>query len=370
MGIYKNLNPEDVSLRSFEVHKEFTFSNNDSGSGVYGIRAISGSNYNFQLSTANSQSFGEYNSISASMGKKPYDATFYELPLYFTINNMFYRDTNVVDSSEIDLTHWEKTNSPRKSIVSSSESDFPNRIVYNYSSRILHESASIISIPRKFYGERIKPKSVTITDNSTDITYTLKDDGLGNLYDNNYSSSFANASESFKSDGGGQVTGSIIGNVMYNHGLIIITDTGSYKDVGNTSGGDGWEVSFKSTQRIFEREIQCNVGRGEFLNSSNITLTPGNSGSYRVPANLFSGSYGTQHLNLGTIWPASSSYSDEGYEGTGSLLDFATGSNFAPYITTIGLYDDDNELLALGRLSKPIKNDKELDISFILRFDV
>jgi hypothetical protein len=37
MGIYKNINPEDVSLRSFEVHKEFTFTNNDSGSGVYGI---------------------------------------------------------------------------------------------------------------------------------------------------------------------------------------------------------------------------------------------------------------------------------------------------------------------------------------------
>ena len=254
--------------------------------------------------------------------------------------------------------------------LSSSNSDFPTRFTSNFSSRILHESASVISIPRKFYGERIKPKSVTITDNSTDITYTLKDDGLGNLYDNNYSSSFAVASESFKADGGGQTTGSIIGNVMYNHGLIIITDTGSYKDVGNTSGDDGWEITFKSTQKIYEREIQCNVGKGEFLNSSNITLTPGNSGSYSVPANLFSGSYGTQHLNISPIWPASSSYSDEGYAGTGSLLDFATGSNFAPYITTIGLYDDDNELLALGRLSKPIKNDKELDISFILRFDV
>ena len=88
MGIYKNIKPEDVSLRSFQAHKEFTFSNIDSGSGVYGIRAISGSIYNFKSSTANSQSFGEYNSISASMGKKPYDATFYELPLYFTINNM------------------------------------------------------------------------------------------------------------------------------------------------------------------------------------------------------------------------------------------------------------------------------------------
>ena len=88
---------------------------------------------------------------------------------------------------------------------------------------------------------------------------------------------------------------------MYNHGLIIITDTGSYKDVGNTSGGDGWEITFKSTQKIYEREIVCNVGRNEFLNSSNITLTPGNSGSYRVPIDLFSGSYGTQHLNLKTI---------------------------------------------------------------------
>ena len=369
MGIYKNLNPEDVSLRSFEVHKEFTFSNNDSGSGVYGIRAISGSSYNFQHSTANSQSFGEYNSISASMGKKPYDATFYELPLYFTINNMFYRDTNVVDSSEVDLTHWEKTNSPRKAIVSSSNSDFPNRLTYNYSSRILHQSASIISIPRKFYGERIKPKSLTITDNSTDITYTLKDDGLGNLYDNNYSSSFAVASESFKSGGGGQKTGSIVGNVMYSHGLIVITDTGSYKDVGNTGGSDGWEINFKSTKVINEREIQCVVEKGEFTRSSNISLTPGKSGSFPVPANLMSGSFSTRHLNLNPVWPASSSYKDEGYKGTGSLLDIATGSEFSPYVTTIALFDDHNDMLAMGKLAKPIKNDKEIDISFVVRFD-
>ena len=84
------------------------------------------------------------------------------------------------------------------------------------------------------------------------------------------------------------------------------------------------------------------------------------------------------------MYPASSSFktkevtdefgntylTNDTYRGTGSLKDFATGSNFAPYITTIGLYDDDNELLALGRLAKPIKNDKELDISVILRFDV
>ena len=371
MGIYKNLNPEDVSLRSFQVHKEFTFSNNDSGSGVYGIRAISGSVHNFQHSTANSQSFGTYNSFSASIGKKPYWATYYELPMYFTINNMFYRDTNVVDSSEVDLSHWEQDDSPRKAVVSSSQPDFTNRFTYNYSSRILHESASIITIPRKFYGEGIKPKSVTITDNSTNITYTLKDDGLGNIYDNNYSSSYTKASESYKSGGGGQVTGSIIGNIMYSHGLIIITDTGSYKDVGNSSGAqNGWEITLKGTQTIHEREIQCVVEKGEFGKSRNITLTPGNSGSFPVPANIMSGSWSTRHLNLNPVWPASSSYNDEGYKATGSLLDIATGSEFSPYVTTIGLFDDHNDLLAIGKLAKPIKNEKELDISFVVRFDV
>jgi hypothetical protein len=371
MGIYKNLNPEDVSLRSFEVHKEFTFTNNDSGSSVYGIRAISGSTHNFQHSTANSQSFGTYNSISASMNKQPYLATFYEIPVYFTINNLFYRDLGVIDNTNVDLTHWEKTHSLVKGIVSSSLSDFPTRLTHNYSSRILHESASIISVPRKFYGEGIKPKSVTISDNSTDITYTLKDDGLGNLYDNNYSSSFAVASESFKSGGGGQVTGSIIGNILYDYGLVVITDTGSYKDVGNTGGDDGWEITFKSTRQIYEREVQCNVSKGEFMHSTNITLTPENKGAFGVPANLFpeNETYSTNHLNLGTIWPASSSYNDEGYYGTGSLKDFVTGSDFAPYVTTIGLYDDHNDLVAIGKLAKPIKNDKELDINFVVRFD-
>ncbi len=368
MGIYKNLNPEDVALRSFQVHKEFTFTNNDSGSGVYGIRAISGSTHNFQKSTANSQSFGEYNSLSASVGKEPYWATYYEIPTYGMIKNLFYRDTNVADASEVDLSHWEQTSASRAAVSASSNSDFPLRRTENFSSRELHASASIITIPRKFYGEKIKPKSLTITDESLGFTLTLKDDGNGNIYDNNYSSSYAKASESIGASN--EITGSVIGNVMYNHGLIVITHTSSYKDVGNTTGGDGWTIKFKGTQTIYEREIQCTVEKGEFSNSSNISLTPGNSGSFSVPANLMSGSWSTSHLNLGRVWAASSSYSDAGYRGTGSLKDIATGSEFSPYVTTIGLYDDHNELLAIGKLAKPIKNEKELDISFLLRFDV
>jgi len=387
MGIYKNIKPEDVSLRSFQVHKEFTFSNTDSGSGVYGIRAISGSVYNFRQSTANSQSFGEYNSISASVGKNPYWATYYEIPTYGLINSTFYHDINVADSFQVDLTHWNKVSSSRDSFVTISGSDFPDRVLRTeFQSRQLHASASVISIPQELWGEQIKPKSVTITDNSTDTTMTLKDDGLGNLYDNDYSSSFTIASESLGTDG--QITGSIIGNVMYSHGLIVITDTGSYKDVGNTGGGDGWEVTFKGTQTIYEREIQCNVERGEFQSINNLSITPGYSGSQRIEAGFLSGSYGTQHRLLTPIWPASSSFKtktitetdgsgginsytvNDLYEGTGSIHNFATGSDFSPYISVIGLYDSNNELLAIGKLAKPIRNDKELDMNFIVRFDV
>ena len=384
MGIYKTLNPEDVSLRSFQVHKEFTFTNNDSGSGVYGLRLISGSNYNFNLGSSStiSQSFGEYNSLSASLGKQAYDATYYNVPLWNMIHRKFYFDTQVADAQYVNSSHWEKANSPSdaQSII---EKPYQLHKINQFASRQLNGNASVITIPRQFFGEEIKPGSITISDNSTDATKTLVDDGLGNIYDNAYSSSYAIASESFGPEGS-SLTGSVIGNVMYGQGLIVITETGSYNRVGSTSGSDGWSVSFESTHTIYEREVFCNVERGKFLQSNNPTITPDNSGSQFIPSDLFSGSYSIGHRLINTLYPASSSFktkevtdefgntylTNDTYRGTGSLKDFATGSNFAPYITTIGLYDDDNELLALGRLAKPIKNDKELDISFILRFDV
>ena len=384
MGIYKNLKPEDVALRSFQVHKEFTFTNNDSGSGVYGIRAISGSTYNFQISSTESQSFGEYNSLSASIEKEPYWATYYSKPFWNMIYSKFYYDTNICDSKDVDIEHYNKSDSQKDTFVSISGSDFPDRLLRNqFQSRQLHGSASVITIPKEFYGEEIKPNSVTITDNSTDITYTLKDDGVGNIYDNNYSASFTTASESYD-PATGQTSGSIIGNVIYGQGLIVITDTGSYKDVGLTSGGDGWSLTFKSTQTIYEREIQCLAEKGEFVTSNNISLTPDYSGSSEIYSGLLSGSYGTQHKWINPFWPASSSFktitqthqngdtytTNATYKGTSSFHDFASGSEFSPYVTTIGLYDSNNELLAIGKLAKPIKNEKELDLNFVLRFDV
>ena len=51
------------------------------------------------------------------------------------------------------------------------------------------------------------------------------------------------------------------------------------------------------------------------------------------------------------------------------LADFATGSLFRPYITTVGLYNENNELLVVGKLGQPIRTSDETDTTLIVRWD-
>ena len=51
------------------------------------------------------------------------------------------------------------------------------------------------------------------------------------------------------------------------------------------------------------------------------------------------------------------------------LKSFVTGSDFAPYVTKVGLYNDFHELIAIGQLSAPLKNDPELALAVVVRFD-
>jgi hypothetical protein len=46
-----------------------------------------------------------------------------------------------------------------------------------------------------------------------------------------------------------------------------------------------------------------------------------------------------------------------------------TGSYLAPFITTIGLYDG-NELVAVGKLGRPVKNLVDWPVNIVVRFDI
>ena len=324
--MFKRLDPRDINITPFKAYKEFTVTNADSGSGVYGFRAISSSANNFNPDTATQTTFDS--------------ASFYHIPTWLMINHMYYRDTK------------------------NNFNNFGQNGNNQY--RLLQPSASIISVSKDLYGERIKPKSITLTDDSTSSTITIKDDGKGNLYDNDYSSSFATfASHSFSNVYITQSTGSFVGNVFYEHGLLVFTNTGSrFIDIGTKTGTDGYSLKYKSQVTIREHSYTCVIGEGEMNASTNISVTADRSGSINA-----SGSDAWKLFPPGDALYKSGSYKMQ-YKQATEYETFVTHSKFEPYITKVGLYNDFNELIAIGQLSHAIKNDKELALGINVRFDV
>jgi hypothetical protein len=90
-------------------------------------------------------------------------------------------------------------------------------------------------------------------------------------------------------------------------------------------------LSFKNEHIIYENEVRCKVGENDFNMSMNPTITTDNSGSLR---------------------------------------DFATGSIFAPYVTTVGLYNNRSELLAVAKLAQPIPLSSTTDTVFVVKYDI
>jgi len=59
------------------------------------------------------------------------------------------------------------------------------------------------------------------------------------------------------------------------------------------------------------------------------------------------------------------------FENTdGKLLNLLSGSSFAPYFTTVGLYNDANELIAVGKLGRPTPKSTETDMSVLVKLDM
>ena len=89
--------------------------------------------------------------------------------------------------------------------------------------------------------------------------------------------------------------------------------------------------SFSSSYTIYESQYKCTIRENEF----NFTLNP----------SAISGST----------------------EGT--VYGFVTESYFSPYITTVGLYDEDQNLLAVGKLSQPVPTSPTTDTTILINID-
>jgi len=185
------------------------------------------------------------------------------------------------------------------------------KILFASDSRLtLHSTASVLSIPVYRYGFEIKPKSVNIT---------------------NYYGSTTNykyyTDEKVEDEWGTIVSSSATyGYVFYRQGLIVMTNTNQNHQ--NTFLGDGkWDyssnkgftVNYKATKAVEEVSLLCHVGKDEF------------NWSERAKS---------------------------------------ISSTIPPYITTIGLYNDDDEMMAVAKLGSPLKKSTITDLFINVKFDI
>ena len=169
-------------------------------------------------------------------------------------------------------------------------------------------------------------KSDTDASTSTDKYFTGSISNI-NIWSKAYSpTEIANISESINAS-------PYIGNIFYSSGFASITHP-KYYDVisGSTGLGTINTLQFQGSHLIYEHEYQCTVQEYEY----NTTTNP-------------------------------SVLKDEGSPYV--LENFTTSSFFRPYVTTIGLYNDGYELLAIAKLAQPIRMSDETDTTFIVRWD-
>ncbi len=172
----------------------------------------------------------------------------------------------------------------------------------------------------------------------------------------------------------------IVGNVFYDDGLIVMTDSNC------TSLEKGYTLTYRATHTIYEHEVFLEVGDCEFNFSQNPSAVKVfTSGSYKFHTTpLFRGeptgavtikdNFGIQQIPYfsGSVTSSatndwvSGSWNDYWDSGSTDL----TGSYLTPFITTIGLYNNDAEMIAVAKLPKPIKNLPDYPVNFIVRIDV
>ncbi len=103
------------------------------------------------------------------------------------------------------------------------------------------------------------------------------------------------------------------------------------------------KMKFRSKNYLHEHRFICVLPANEFNNSTNRSL------------------YDENGLPL-----IEKTYVDS----AGYTLKFQRTTDFMPYVTKIGLYDEFNNLVAVAKFNKPIKLSKNLDSVFIVKYDV
>ena len=398
----KRIPKSDISVRPFKAYKEWSFDESNSPSrGVYIYSASVGNVVN-DFPTASVYNATQNEWIS-----------YYPASIYGQLRAQFYNG----NEDNPFLRFGNKTNEYN-----------PNPIAKE---RYLGNDAKVISIPQIYVGEGIKKGSLSILDTDASMvddsygnilllgndTITFEGfDSNGEFYTFTlngtsytvritninietqeiiwYYNSIAYIARiiSFDINSGDMVVDNVefasasdtvqrVGNIFYNAGLIVMTRNPQQRLLTN------WDLSFKSTKTIYEHEYLLIVNEDEFNVSQNPTAvveigretllvptsdgkivgTVTNPGTKYIRKKSILETGDTLDYRMGSSYNNAISGGFEHYDLSGSLD--STGSFLSPFITTIGLYDDNCDLVAVAKLPQPIKSEPDIPVNFIVRFD-
>ena len=303
MSAYKQFLASDIIVTPFEVNKSFIFT---------GAAALTGSNVSIDRFLGKNIQSDPF--ISGSNPSTGQISTQDQELIYNSVKELYY--SNHISSSYGDVVNTASLVPGRDEagdrLEGTSQSsgryfEYPQSDL-NYAKFFptgANEIIAVLSIPSRLYGDYIQPGSL-IWEDAT-LGSPLTDDGEGNLLSGS----------------------SIIGNIIYSHGLAIITDQtinpSKFQTASNVT------CSFSSSYTIYETQYKCTIRENEFNFSLNPSLIENNT--------------------------------------PGSALGFVTESYFSPYVTTVGLYDNDQNLLAVGKLSQPLPTSPTTDTTILINID-
>lgn len=169
-------------------------------------------------------------------------------------------------------------------------------------------------VSNMFYGDRIKPESVVLTDLSVTgsngrLSITLKDDGHGNLYRADAKTQHAKWAS--------------VGNVLYEEGILVVKSPNI-----PMFGSNSWEISFEGERNIHVYEVNVPAPKALINSSTNPTF----------------------QAMLPSDYPSE------------------TASSFV-YITGIQLHDENLNVIGRVNLAQPIIKRDGDRITFRLRMD-
>jgi hypothetical protein len=366
MSAYKKLNQQDAYISTYTARKSWVASGSQyTDLGIQNIVGLSGSGVYIPNSSDNTYGGNIANSGSTSFNKR----------LVFESNHHLYY-------------------SQFSGSVLTTTSSYENYLQSSYEvsgSRQLNSRVAIFSLPKEVYGTHIEPKSISILpdfkssgslesgsyDNYVINSYATSTgensiDNEDNLYTENIDFLFETSAnncilndpdyilnESTYVDetvgGGGEYLDTFnkgencneivddgegrlyfkfsspkvyVGNVIYPHGQIIITDekVAIYYNIYFDA-----VLRWKSNLPVYTHNYHCRIKTGEFNHTLNKTA-------------------------LETT--------------DGQIANNISGSTFQPYITTVGLYNDANELVAVGKLGQPLPKSRETDTVIVTKLDM